>query len=84
MLLSVSLRFFSKDESDIKFVKDRLGHDRRYAIDWSKIRKELGWRPRHNFDTWIEKTVKWYKDNEWWWRPLKDEAEKLYTKTGQK
>ena len=73
-----------KNDNSIKFVKDRPGHDRRYAIDWGKTKKELGWRPRYNFDTWLEKTVEWYKDNEWWWRPLKKKAEKLYAKTGQK
>jgi dTDP-glucose 4,6-dehydratase len=78
------LEIFGKDESSIKFVKDRAGHDRRYAIDWNKAKKELDWKPKHNFDTWLIRTVKWYKDNEWWWRPLKEESEKLYEKTGQK
>lgn len=78
------LKIFGKNESQIKFVKDRPGHDRRYAVDWSKIKRELGWKPKYNFDNWLEKTVEWYKENEWWWRPLKEEAEKLYKKTGQK
>ena len=77
------LRIFGKDEDAIKFVKDRPGHDRRYAVDWSKINKDLGWEPEHNFDEWLVKTVEWYKGNEWWWKPLKEEAEKLYAKTGQ-
>lgn len=77
------LKIFGKDESSIKFVKDRLGHDRRYAVDWSKIEKELGWRPEHDFDSWLEKTVSWYRKNEWWWKPLKEESEKLYAKMGQ-
>lgn len=78
------LKIFGKDESHIKFVKDRPGHDRRYAIDWSKIRRELGWRPTRDFDTWLARTVNWYKNNEWWWRPLKGQAEDLYTATKQK
>ncbi|MGD0523346.1 MAG: dTDP-glucose 4,6-dehydratase [Candidatus Microgenomates bacterium] len=78
------LKLMHKPESDIKFVKDRPGHDRRYAVDWSKINKELGWQPEFDFDTWLAKTVDWYKNNEWWWKPLKTEAEKLYIKTGQK
>jgi len=50
----------------ITFVKDRLGHDRRYAIDASKIEKELGWTPAHTFETGIRETVKWYLDNQKW------------------
>lgn len=77
------LRIFNKDNSYIKFVKDRPGHDRRYAINWTKIHRELGWQPEYDFDTYLLKTIKWYKNNKWWWKPLKVEAEKLYTKTGQ-
>jgi dTDP-glucose 4,6-dehydratase len=78
------LKIFGKDKTSIKFVKDRPGHDRRYAIDWSGTKKQLGWKPKYDFDMWLTKTVEWYRDNEWWWRPLKKEAEKLYAKTGQK
>ncbi len=78
------LKLFGKDQSQIKFVPDRLGHDRRYAVDWSKIEKDLGWKPEHNFEEWLVKTVNWYKENDWWWRPLKEEADKLYERTGQK
>jgi dTDP-glucose 4,6-dehydratase len=59
-------------EELIEFVTDRPGHDARYAIDASKLENELGWRARENFDTGIEKTVQWYLDNEWWWRPLRE------------
>jgi len=55
----------------IEFVTDRPGHDARYAIDASKLEKELGWRARENFESGIEKTIQWYLDNEWWWRPLR-------------
>jgi len=65
------LRLLGKDENCLEFVKDRPGHDRRYAIDWSKIKNELGWEPLHDFDTWLEKTVQWYKENEWWWKDIK-------------
>lgn len=57
----------------ISFVADRPGHDRRYAIDPSKIERELGWRAEESFETGMEKTVRWYLENEWWWRPLRDE-----------
>lgn len=54
----------------ITYVTDRPGHDLRYAIDPSKLMNELGWRPRENFETGIRKTVQWYLDNDWWWRPI--------------
>jgi len=56
----------------IEFVTDRPGHDLRYAIDTSKIRKELGWAPQHDFKTGLQDTVKWYLENENWWRPIQD------------
>jgi dTDP-glucose 4,6-dehydratase len=58
----------------ITFVTDRPGHDQRYAIDAGKLETELGWRAEETFDTGIEKTVRWYLDNEWWWRPLRDKV----------
>ncbi|WP_193900906.1 GDP-mannose 4,6-dehydratase, partial [Rhodoblastus acidophilus] len=58
----------------ITFVADRPGHDARYAIDATKLETELGWRAQENFDTGIEKTVAWYLDNEWWWRPLREKV----------
>lgn len=59
-------------EQLIEFVTDRPGHDARYAIDASKLESELGWRAAETFDTGIEKTVRWYLDNDWWWQPLRD------------
>ena len=56
----------------ITFVADRPGHDRRYAIDPSKIENELGWRPLESFETGIEKTIDWFLANDWWWRPIRD------------
>jgi dTDP-glucose 4,6-dehydratase len=56
----------------ISFVTDRPGHDARYAIDASRLESELGWRAQENFDTGIAKTVRWYLDNDWWWRPLRE------------
>ncbi|MGO4448760.1 dTDP-glucose 4,6-dehydratase [Phyllobacterium sp. TAF24] len=55
----------------ITFVTDRPGHDRRYAIDASKIERELGWKPAETFDTGLERTVQWYLDNKWWWEPIR-------------
>lgn len=64
------LEILNLDESMIEFVEHRLGHDFRYAIDDSKLRS-LGWKPEHDFDEWLKETVKWYKENGWWWEPLK-------------
>ena len=55
-------------------VTDRPGHDLRYAIDATKLERELGWRAQETFESGIEKTVRWYLDNEWWWRPLRDKV----------
>jgi len=60
------LRELNKSESLIKYVKDRKGHDMRYAIDPTKIEKELGWKPKYNFDTGIIQTIKWNLDNQDW------------------
>lgn len=58
----------------IKYVEDRLGHDKRYAIDPTKLETELGWKPKYTFDTGIVETIDWYQANEAWWRPLKERA----------
>lgn len=65
------LKIMGKGEDQIEFVNDRPGHDRRYALDWSKAQNELGYRPEHNFDTYLEQTVKWYTDNQNWWKKIK-------------
>jgi dTDP-glucose 4,6-dehydratase len=59
------------DESSIEPVADRLGHDRRYSVDWGKINRELGYTPQVDFESGLAATVQWYRDNEAWWRPLK-------------
>ena len=56
----------------ISFVEDRPGHDRRYAIDPAKIERELGWHAEESFESGLRKTVDWYLDNEWWWRPIRE------------
>jgi len=64
------LNYLKKDETYIKFVKDRPGHDRRYSLDTSKIKK-LGWSPKYKFEDALEYTIKWYKDNQSWWKKIK-------------
>ncbi|MDZ5606274.1 dTDP-glucose 4,6-dehydratase [Bacillus pseudomycoides] len=60
-----------KSKEQITFVKDRLGHDWRYAINADKIEKELGWKPVYTFDKGLQETIQWYIHNETWWKPLK-------------
>jgi dTDP-glucose 4,6-dehydratase len=69
---------FGKGDEFIEFVKDRPGHDRRYAVDWSKIKNELGWEPEHQFEDWLAKTVEWYRENEKWWKDIKSGEYKNY------
>lgn len=68
------LKIMGKDEDSIEYVKDRPGHDRRYAVDWTTMHKELGWEPQQSFDEALEMTVQWYKDNENWWKRVKSGA----------
>jgi dTDP-glucose 4,6-dehydratase len=73
------LDILGKSEDLIEFVKDRPGHDRRYAIDSSKIQNELGWKPEFRFEEAIRKTVEWYLQNEHWWkRILSGEYQEYY------
>src|SRR5215217_2325683 len=66
------LREMGKNWDDnVQYVKDRPGHDRRYAIDASKMKKELGWEPKHRFASAIKTTIQWYRDHESWWRAIK-------------
>ena len=70
-VVTTVLKKLGKPESLIRFVKDRPGHDRRYAIDPTKIKNELGWYPETDFDSGIEKTVRWYLENREWWEKIK-------------
>ena len=70
-VVSTVLKKLGKPESLIRFVKDRPGPDRRYAIDPTKIKNELGWYPETDFDSGIEKTVRWYLENREWWEKIK-------------
>ncbi|MDO8451495.1 MAG: dTDP-glucose 4,6-dehydratase [bacterium] len=68
------LALMGKNETMLEFVGDRPGHDRKYAIDWTKIQAELGWKPQYDFDTCLAKTVEWYRNNESWWKRVKSGA----------
>lgn len=76
-LVRMILGQMNKDESAIRFIADRPGHDLRYAVDWSYIHTELGWSPSVTLEEGLARTITWYQQNEAWWRPLK-EANKHY------
>ncbi|WP_107839198.1 dTDP-glucose 4,6-dehydratase [Metasolibacillus meyeri] len=74
------LKQLDKPETLIKYVEDRLGHDRRYAIDPTKLQEELGWEPRYTFETGLKETVQWYLDNkEWWENIISGDYQNYYT-----
>lgn len=74
------LELLGKDESSIEYVKDRPGHDRRYAINFDKIKTELGWEPSVTLEEGLAKTVAWFKENEAWWKHVKSgDYQKYYT-----
>lgn len=66
------LHAMGADESSIQYVEDRKGHDLRYSVDWSKINQELGYEPQVKFEDGLRETIQWYRENEAWWKPLKN------------
>ncbi len=78
------LELMGRDPDDFDHVTDRAGHDLRYAIDSGALRDELGWAPKHtDFAEGLAETIGWYRDNEWWWAPLKEQIEARYAERGQ-
>jgi len=69
-IVGLILKELGKSEDMIEYVKDRPGHDRRYAIDSTKIESELGWKPEYNFEDAVSQTIKWYLDNKQWWNRI--------------
>lgn len=65
------IKLLDANDESVEFVKDRAAHDVRYAVDWSKIKNELGWAPKHGFDEWLARTVDWYRTNTDWWLQVK-------------
>lgn len=83
-VLRLILELMGRDPDDFDHVTDRAGHDLRYAIDASALRTELGWRPSHtDFADGLRATIDWYRDNQWWWAPLKAQVEDRYAERGQ-
>jgi dTDP-glucose 4,6-dehydratase len=81
-VLESILEIMGKPRDSHQKVKDRPGHDRRYAIDASKIKQELGWQPQYDFQSGLESTVEWYQQNRDWWEPHKSDTEAMYKKAG--
>ena len=71
-ITTLILEAMGEDKSSIEFVKDREGHDLRYSLDWTKINKELGYEPQVKFEDGLNDTIQWYRENEEWWKPLKN------------
>lgn len=69
-LTKIILAIMGKSEEWIEFVEDRPGHDRKYALDWTKIKNELDWQPKYQLNKALERTIAWYKENESWWKNL--------------
>jgi dTDP-glucose 4,6-dehydratase len=78
------LRLMGHDENDFEHVTDRAGHDLRYAIDSTKLREELGWKPQfQDFEAGMANTIAWYQEHQDWWRPKKQQTEATYAAKGQ-
>ena len=84
-IVKTILSIMGLDEDKIEYVEDRKGHDRRYAINFDKIKNELGWEPQVTFEEGIKKTVEWFQQNEAWWKAVKSgEYQEYYQKQYQK
>ena len=81
-LTKLLLKALGRDNSFIQHVPDRTGHDRRYSMDCSKIRNELGWKPNTEFSKALHETLEWYKKNGTWWKPLKQGADMKKAEAG--
>ena len=71
-ITNLILEAMCADETSIEYVEDRKGHDLRYSVDWTKINRELGYEPQVRFEDGLRDTIQWYRDNEAWWKPLKN------------
>ncbi|CAB4863121.1 MAG: dTDP-glucose 4,6-dehydratase [Actinobacteria bacterium] len=71
-LTQMILQSFNRGSESIDYVEDRKGHDLRYSVDWTKINRELGYEPQVKFEDGLKDTIQWYRDNETWWKPLKN------------
>ncbi|MCB9812882.1 MAG: dTDP-glucose 4,6-dehydratase [Pseudomonadales bacterium] len=82
-IIKMIINLMGKSENLIKFVKDRAGHDKRYSVDWSNIKEKLNWTPSVTFEEGLQKTIDWYKNNQSWWKPLKNDSKDFFLKNYQ-
>lgn len=78
--MKMIIELMGKDESVIEYVKDRPGHDRRYAVNWTKIHQELGWSPSVTLEEGLKLMIKWYENNQSWWKELKEKEQSYFDK----
>lgn len=83
-VVKMILKLMGKSEDQIEFVKDRPGHDRRYAVDWTKINQELNWSPSVTFEQGLQKTINWFQAHQEWWQPLKQQAQGFFAENYKK
>lgn len=83
-VVKMILKILNVDQSRIEYVKDRPGHDRRYAINADKIKRDLGWQPKFEFESSLKSTINWYKENKNWWQKIKNKEFYKYYKTQYK
>jgi dTDP-glucose 4,6-dehydratase len=78
-VIKLIIKLMGKSEDSIEFVKDRAGHDRRYAVDWSRMKNELGWEPSVTLEEGLQRTIQWYQEHESWWKPLKEQEQSFFS-----
>lgn len=83
-VVKLILKIMGQSDEMIEFVKDRAGHDRRYAVDWSKLHQDLGWSPSVDLEQGLTKTITWYQNNRAWWQPLKEKNQAFFDQNYQK
>ncbi len=79
-VVKMIIKLMKKPFSSVEMIKDRLGHDWRYSVDWSKIKQDLGWQPSVSLEEGLKLTIKWYQENQAWWQPLKEKAKVFFKK----
>jgi dTDP-glucose 4,6-dehydratase len=77
-VVKMILALMGKDERELEFVTDRAGHDRRYSVDFSALNRDFGWSPSVTLEEGLAQTIDWYRNNEAWWKPLKNKVEKYF------